>query len=101
MGVTTYDALPIFVVGCNVMAGTMSILKGFLADLPTPFLPNIGGEPTREGLIKLHRLVSGNAASVSSNFLGGRNGHLALTMTSKEYAPQTGFEFMLPNNPGN
>ena len=41
-----------------------------LAELLTPVLPNIGGEPTRKGLIDLHRLISGDAASMSSNFEG-------------------------------
>ena len=61
--------------------------------------PKIGGKPTREGLIELYQLVSGNEASVSSNLGGGRHGHLAWTTTSKEYAAQTGFAFVPPHNP--
>ena len=53
------------------MAGATSILKGVLADLPTPILPNISGERTREGLIEIHRLISCNVASVASNLGGG------------------------------
>ena len=42
-----------------------------------------------------------NAAPVSSNLGGGRHGHRALTIRSKEYAAQTGFEFVSPHKPGN
>ena len=76
-------------------------IEGVLADFPTPILPNIGGEPTREGLIEIHRLVSGNAAYVLSNLGGGRHGHLALTMTSEEYAAQKGLSFVRPHKPVN
>ena len=49
------------------MVGTTSSSEGVLADFPTPILPKIGGEPTKEALIKLHQLISGNVASVASN----------------------------------
>ena len=45
-------------------------------------------------------MVIGNVASVLSNLRGGRNGHLALTMTSEEYVAQTGFTFAPPHKPG-
>ena len=67
------------------MVEETSSFEGVLADFPTPILPNIGGEPTREAMVYLHLLVSGNAASVVSNLGGGRHVHLTLTMTSKEY----------------
>ena len=60
----------------------MSSVEGVLADFPTPILPKIGGEPTREGLIDIHRLISVNSASMASNIGGGLHGHLALTMTA-------------------
>ena len=63
------------------MAGTTSSIEGVLTDFSAPILPKIGGELTREVLINLHRLVSGN---VASNLRGGRHGHLALTMTDEE-----------------
>ena len=81
--------------------GKKSRVKGFLVEFLTPILPKIKGEPTREGLIELYQLVSGNEASVSSNLGGGRHGHLAWTTTSKEYAAQTGFAFVPPHKPGN
>ena len=83
------------------MAGATSRVKGFLADFQTPVLPNIGGEPTRKVLIKIHLLISGNAAAVASNLGGVRHRHLALTMTAYEYMEQTGFVFAPPHNPGN
>ena len=55
------------------------------AYFPTPILPKIVGEPTREALIDLHRIISGNAASAASNLRGGRHGHLALMMTAEDY----------------
>ena len=83
------------------MSGAISSSKGGLADFLTPILSNIGEEPTREGLIDLHRLVSGNVASVASKLIGGQKGNLTLTVTTKEYMIQTGFEFVHPHNPGN
>ena len=38
---------------------------------------------------------------MSSNLRGGWHGHIALTITSKYYAPHTGFVFVPPHNPGN
>ena len=52
-------------------------------------------------MIEIHRLISGDAASMVSNLGGGQHGHLALTMTAEEYMEQTGFMFVPPNNPGN
>ena len=82
------------------MSGATTSIKGFFADLPTPILPNIGGEPTIERLVDLHRLVSGNAASVSSNLGGGWHIHLVLKITNKDYISQTGFAIFPPHNPG-
>ena len=53
------------------MAGETSSVEGVLADFLKPILPKIYEEPTREGLIDLHRLISGNTASVASNLGGG------------------------------
>ena len=44
-------------------------------------ITDIIGEPTRESLIDICELKSGNAAFVASNLIGGQHGHLALTMT--------------------
>ena len=83
------------------MAGETSSVEGFLANVPTLVHPNINREPTREGLINIHRLINGNTASVVSNLRGAQHGHLALIMTVKEYMEQTGFAFVTPHNPGN
>ena len=85
----------------DIMTGSTSSVKGFLVDFLTPILTKIGGEPTRESMIDLHQLVSGNAASVASNPGGGWHRHLALRMTSEEYMAQTGCAFVPPNDPGN
>ena len=76
-----------------------SSVEGFLADFLTPILPKIGREPTREGLIDIHRLISGNAAYMESNFRGGQHGHSTLTMTAEEYMEQTVFSFVPPQKP--
>ena len=83
------------------MAGATSIVEGVIPDFPTPILPKIGRELTREGLIEIHRLISGNAASVASNLGGGRHRHFALTMTAEEYMEHIGFVFVTPHNPCN
>ena len=38
----------------DIMAEATSRVEGFLMDFLIPLLPNIGGETTREDLIKLH-----------------------------------------------
>ena len=63
--------------------GATTIVKGVLMYFPIPIFPKIGGEITREVLIELHQLVSGNEASVSSNLRGGRHEDLMLIMTSE------------------
>ena len=81
------------------MVGIANSTKGVFMDLLTQILLKIGGYPTREALIELHQLISGNAASVASNIGGGRNGHLALTMTNEDYLAQTYYAFVPPYNP--
>ena len=70
------------------MLGETTNIKGVLADFLTPILPNIRGEPIREGIIELHQFISGNVASMSSNLGGVQHSHLALAMTSESYAAQ-------------
>ena len=53
------------------MEGATRSVEGVLADLPTIILTNICREPTREGLIAIHQLISGNAVFVASNLRGG------------------------------
>ena len=67
------------------MAEETSSVKGVLMDIPTTILPKINRELTREQLIDIHQLISGNEAYVASNLGGGRHRHLALTMTAEEY----------------
>ena len=49
------------------MMGATSSANGVLEDFPKLILPKICREPTREALIDMHRLISGNAVSVVSN----------------------------------
>ena len=83
------------------MLGATRSNKVVLADFPTPILPKICGEPTRELLINIHISISRIAASTASNLRGGRHRHLMLKMVSEEYMEQTGYAFLLPHNPGN
>ena len=83
------------------MVGATISTKVFLMDFPTPINPKIGREPTREALIGLYRIISGNAAFVASNLRGGRHGHLTLMITAEEYMEQTSCVLVLPHNPGN
>ena len=69
----------------EIMVRETSSIEGVLVDFPTPIISNIGGIPTRESLIDLHELVSGNVVSVASNLGGGRHRHLTLTTTSNKY----------------
>ena len=65
------------------MVGIANSTKGVFMDFLTPILLKIGGDPTREALIELHQIISGNSASVASNIGGGRHVHLVLTMTEE------------------
>ena len=62
----------------------ISSVEGFLVDLLTLILPNIGKDMTREDLIGLHQLISGNVALVTSNLGRCRPGHLVLMMTVED-----------------
>ena len=81
------------------MAGATGSVEGVLVDFPTTLLSKIGREGTREALININRLISGNTAYMVSNLRGRRHGHLMLTMTHKEYTIQTGYEFVPPHYP--
>ena len=82
------------------MRGTINSVNGVIADFLTPILSKILGEPTRESLIKIHQIISGNTASVASNLGGGWHIHLALTMTADEYLAQAGHVFVPLHKPG-
>ena len=65
------------------MVEATSSVKGVLSDFLTPILPNIDEELTREGLIDLHQLISGNVASVTLNLGGDQHENLVMTMMAK------------------
>ena len=85
----------------NKIVGEISSVDGVLADFSSPILPKIGGDLTREALIDLHQLISGNAAPMALNLRGDRNVHLTLTTIAEEYMAQTVYMFVPPNNPDN
>jgi hypothetical protein len=82
------------------MVTASTSVDGITADFPKPVLGQIHGEPTREALIDMHKLLCTNAASVTTNLGGGNHGHLALLMTAKEYLEETEKVFVVPTNPG-
>ena len=75
--------------------------RGIPCGLTDTDITNIVGEPTREALIYLHRLIIRNTASFASNPEGGRNGHPEITMKAEDYLYQTGHAFVPLHNPGN
>ena len=83
----------------DIMLGASTSVERVLSDFLTLLLLKIGKELTIEWLIKIHQLVSGNAALVLSNLRGGRHGHLALTMISKKYASHRDSSFVPLHNP--
>ena len=81
------------------MTRTTSIIEGVFAYFTTPILTKIGREPTRESLVKIHCLISGNVPCVASNLGGGQHRHLALTITTKDYMAHMGYVFVPSHNP--
>ena len=53
----------------NIMAGEMNIIEGVLTDFPTPILPKIIEEPTREVLVNIHTIINRNMVSVASDLI--------------------------------
>ena len=80
------------------MAGTTISVKGFLVDFLMPILPKSDKESTREALIKIHRIISGNTASMALNLRGCRHGQLALTIITEDYMAHMGYTFVPPHN---
>ena len=85
----------------NFMSGHTTSVEGVMTEFPTPILPKIAREPTREALIELNRLLSSNAASVTYNLRGGIYAHLELAMAVDYYLIHMGHDFVLPHNTGN
>ena len=83
------------------MAGATNIIEGVLAYFPTQIIPKISEEPTGEALIETNRIISANAAYVASNFGGGFQSHLELTISAEEYLYYSGHVFIPQNNLGN
>ena len=82
------------------MAGATKSAKRVLAYFLMPNIPNIDGENTREVLINIHQLISGDVESVALNLRGGLHRHLTMTMTAEGYMEQTSFAFFPSHNPG-
>ena len=81
------------------MTGTANSAEGVLLDFLMTILPKIVGEPTRESIINIHRLISENAAYVAPNLGGGRHVYLVLTITTENYLAQTGYTVVPIHNP--
>jgi hypothetical protein len=63
-------------------------------------LPKVTGEPTFEDLKVIWRLLNNNAMSIASYEGRGRDGHLGIIMTNKEYFAIAVNVFPVPSNPG-
>jgi hypothetical protein len=70
------------------------------SSFPHPSISNINGEPNREEITRIHRLLKGNCASVPSTLGGGNHGLLGLAINPNTYQQVVGVAFVLPNNPG-
>ena len=77
------------------------MVERFFLDSLIPIPPKITREPTRESIIKINQLFSGNVVSMDLNLAGGRHIHLALTMTTEDYLYLTGHFFVPPHNTEN
>ena len=53
------------------MSGTVKNVEGVLTNFLMPILPNVTRESKRESLINIHRLISGDMASMESKVGGG------------------------------
>ena len=58
------------------------------------------GEPDSESLYKIRNELRANAKSVYSNLSDGAHGHLALVMTTTQYALVTNMAFVRQVHPG-
>ena len=77
---------------------TLMLMNNF----PKPLLSIIATHdvpPTFLSLEVAQRELNANASSIHSNSGGGRNGHLALTMTPEAYLLRTGHTFLVPDAP--
>jgi hypothetical protein len=79
---------------------TASTPDELTAGFPHSSLPKVTGEPMFEDLKVIRRLINTNAISVASYEGGGRDRHLGIIMTNKEYFAITVDVFPVPNNPG-
>ena len=65
-----------------------------------PTLTKIHGEPTSEALFLLQNEMKANALSVYSNLSDGAHGHIALVLSTNQYALLTNQPFVTPTHPG-
>ena len=77
------------------MAAKLTV-ESVLADFPTPVLPRIIGEPNRQQIIEIHKLLCDNATAVGP----GQFGFLALTLNAVDYNNVTNQAFVPPVDPG-
>ena len=65
-----------------------------------PTLTKIHGEPTFEGVRRLHKELMVNAQTVHSDLGGGAHGHLGLVLSPARYALISNTAYNRPNHPG-
>ena len=80
---------------------TLTSVDKITDSFPQPTVTAIHGEPTYETLTELARSLKANAASIDTELGGGDLGHLALTVSTADYATfAPGTPFDEPDNPG-
>ena len=65
-----------------------------------PTLTRIHGEPTFEGVRKLHKELMVNAQTVHSDLGSGAHGHLGLVLSPQQYALLSNVNYNRPQHPG-
>ena len=65
-----------------------------------PTVTCIHGEPTFEGISRLHKELMINAQTVHSNLGRGAHGHLGLVLSQRRYALISNAAYTRPQSPG-
>jgi hypothetical protein len=71
-----------------------------IAVFPQSSLLKVTGDPSFEDLEVIRRLLNTNDMIIPSYKVGGRHGHLGISMTNEEYFAIAVDVFPVPNNPG-
>ena len=82
------------------MTSSIPTVEAIKEGFPYLTIPKQTGEPNYESIHAVHKLIKANAASIPSEFGGGRHGLLCLVLSPTVYQHVTGHAFVRPVNPG-